>query len=89
MEEHIAGALVGLPLGDQAAEALVEELLVDDNIAVRHNEGVIEMGPSGELTAAGVGGEEKATAGKSREMGLRRGRRAGWARAAHVIAFLV
>ena len=51
MEDCVARALVCLPLGDQAAEALVEKLFVDDNI-VSHFEGAVEIGPSNGLTVA-------------------------------------
>jgi hypothetical protein len=53
----------------------VEKLLVDDDI-VSHDEGESQIEPSGGLTVAGAGGGEKATSDKSRELGLRRGRRA-------------
>lgn len=47
MEDGIARALVGLPFGDQAAQALVEKLLIDDDV-VSHDEGESIMRPSGD-----------------------------------------
>lgn len=59
MKDLIARALVGLPFGDQAAETVVEQLLVDDNI-VRHDDGRVEVAPSDKATVVGGGGEIKA-----------------------------
>ena len=39
LEDLVAAALVLLPLGDKVAQALVEEVLVDDNV-VGHGAGV-------------------------------------------------
>lgn len=63
LENLVAGALVGLPFGDQAAQALVEKLLVDDNV-VGHVEGEVETGPSGKSTMGEWSGGEKATGKK-------------------------
>lgn len=83
MEDLVARALVGLPLGDQAAEALVEQLLVDDDV-VGHVEGRAGAGPSNGLTGAGGVVEEREEGRlvvKVAESSLRRGRRAGWVEA--------
>jgi hypothetical protein len=65
LKDSIARALVGLPLSDQAAQALVEKLLVDDDV-VSHGEGECREKPSGRLAAAEGGGGEKATSQQSR-----------------------
>jgi hypothetical protein len=65
LENLVAGALVGFPFGDQAAQALVEQLLVDDDV-VGHVEGEVEIGPSGKSTVGEWSGGETATSNKSR-----------------------
>jgi hypothetical protein len=69
LEDLIAGALVCLPFGNQAAQALMEQLLVDDNI-VSHVEGGVGIEPSDTLTVAEDVVGEKATSEKSRGLKL-------------------
>lgn len=60
LEDGIAGALVGLPLCDKAAQAVVEELLVDNDV-VSHGCERRARGPSAAGRWVRWGGGEKAT----------------------------